>query len=104
LTYRSLWIEAHESQESAEALYFVGRAPKPLISLNAFTFPKSLHSFASEQGLPMSYVDNAWLRVAMAGRELRQFLTFGCRTEVDPDHQVDLIEDDTWFVVSEEEF
>jgi hypothetical protein len=104
MTFRSLTIERHETRESAQAPYRVDHSYHLIFSLNAFTFPKSLHSFAAEQDLPLSYVDNAWLRVAMDGRALKQFLDLGRRTEIGLDSQLQLIEDQRWFVVTEEEF
>lgn len=94
MTYRSLWIEAHASQESAEAPYLFERAPEQLISLNAFTFAVPLSDFAKDRRLELTYIDNAWLRVAMGSEAMRHFVALGRPTEIDVNRQLELIEDD----------
>jgi hypothetical protein len=63
-----------------------------------------LWAFAKEQGLDVSYVDNAWIRVAMEGRVLKQFMAHGEQTERDLQSQIAHVDDHEWFVVNEEEF
>jgi hypothetical protein len=104
LTFHSLTIERHPSRESAQAPFGAGESYGRLQSLNAFTFPKPLWAFAKEQGLDVSHVDNAWVRVAMDGHVLKQFMAYGDQTERDLEGQIALVDDHESFVVNEEEF
>jgi hypothetical protein len=104
LTFRSLTIESHPSLESAQAHEGGGKSYENLQSLNAYTFPKPLRAFAEEHRLDIFYVDNAWIRVAMNGRLLKQFMAFGHETEIDLAGQMDRVRDEGWYVVNEEEF
>lgn len=103
MTFRSQTVERHETRKSAQAQYRINSGNHLILSLNAFTFPKSLNSFAAEQDLPLSYVENAW-RVEMDSRALKQFLDLGQRTESGLDDKLHVLQDEGWFVVSEEEF
>jgi hypothetical protein len=104
LTFKSLYIESHPSRESAHADYVRGVRYEVVCSLNAITFPKSAVVFAKEHSLAVYYVDNAWARVAIDGRLLKQFMAFGAKTEIGLDPHLARIRDDRWYVIEEEEF
>lgn len=104
MTYKSLIIESHPSRESAHAPYVVGANRPAIISLNAYSFPKSATRYAKEKGLDIFYVDNAWLRIAIDGVCLREFLAYGSATEPSYDEYIAKINDDRWYVIQEEEY
>lgn len=104
MTYKSLIIESHSSRESAHAPYVVGVNQPAIISLNAYSFPKSATRFAKEKGLDIFYVDNAWLRTAIDGRLLKEFLAHGTATEPSYAEYIAKIDDDRWYVIQEEEY
>ncbi len=104
MTYRSLSIESHASCESAHAPYVLGVNLPAIISLNAYTFPKRATQFAKEKGLDIFYVDNAWLRIAIDGLLLKEFLAHGSLTEPSYAEYIAKIGDDCWYVIREEEF
>ena len=59
-------------------------------------------SFSSHD-LPIDYVDNCWLRVAMDSTLLRLFLRSGPASDLVA-RLLDKVDDRKWYVVNEEEF
>jgi len=104
MTFRSLSIASHESRLSAHETFGATNSSSHLFSLNAYTFPASAVVFAKEHELTIDYVDNAWARIAMDGKLLKQFLAYGAETEPDLEMCLAKIQDDKWYLVSEEEF
>ena len=101
MTFKSLFIESHPNRESAHATYVPGVSVNRQVvcSLNAYTFPASAVRFATEHGLTVDYVDNAWARIALNGCLLKRFLAYGGETE-----PVAHIDEQGWYVLTEEEF
>ena len=52
-------------------------------SLNAYTFPISAVAFAHKHNLEIYYINNAWIRVGVIGKNLIKFLAQGAKTEPD---------------------
>lgn len=104
MTFRSLWVEIGSKGGKAEDRPCDESACAVLFSLNAFTFPGSLGVFAEQKGVMQTYVDNAWLRVAMDGAALKEFVALGEATEIELHRKADLIDDAHWYLVSDEEF
>lgn len=104
MTYRSLHIEQHVSRESALAPYVIGSEYTPFGSLNAWSFPISAEAWARKHDHAISYVDNAWARIAVDGQAFLQFLVFGSATEPDYAALIAAIDDGLWYVINEEDF
>ena len=104
MTYQSLYVESHEDQGGARAAYKSGTVRNVIITLNAYSFPKRASAFAQAEGLNVDYVDNAWTRIAIDGRLLKIFLAYGHATEPSLELYLGKVDDDSWYVINEEEF
>lgn len=104
MTFRSLFIEEHENQASALEPYVTGKDYALCGSLNAYSWTASAWSFATTHNLPIDYVDNCWLRVAMDSAFLRRFLQSGSGGDSIPALLIAKIDERKWYVVNEEEF
>ena len=104
LTYKSLNVEIHPNQESAVGNYVPNSGVEDFCSLNAHTFPMSSVAFAHKHNLEIYYIDNAWTRVGVIGKNLIKFLTQGAKTEPDWPAVMARIDLNRWYVIVEEEF
>ena len=104
MTFQSLMIETYPDSASAKAPYQPGVHGEVFASLNAYSFPRSAWVFAKANNLDVIEVDNCWIRVPLPGSKLREFLN--CESPGDPDLPdiAARIEDDAWYLLSEEEF
>ena len=100
MTFMSIFVEKHSSEESAKAPYVSGASHEVFGSVNAYTWPHPVYKFAEENGLAIDWVDNCWIRVCVDGAQLKAFLAAGESTLGDHDK----IGDSDWFVINEEEF
>ncbi|MEO5938317.1 MAG: hypothetical protein ABIQ43_04835 [Sphingomonas sp.] len=104
MTFRSLTIEKHHSQAEATKAYSFEHKPNFLGSLNAYAWPASAVGFANACDLPIDYVDNCWVRVAVNGASLREFLQLGRAVDPAASEMPNNLNDDDWYVIQEEEF
>lgn len=103
MTFMSLFVEQHDTEASAREAHVTGREYAVCGSLDARSWTSPVSSFAAAHDLPIDYVDNSWLRVAMDATTLRQFLNSGPAS--DPVASLlDRVDDRKWYVVNEEEF
>ena len=104
MTYQSLSVEIHPNQESSVGNYVPNTGVETFCSLNAYTFPMSAAAFAHRHDLEVYYIDNAWIRVGVSGRNLVKFLAQGAGTEPDWPAIMAKIDLSRWYVIVEEEF
>lgn len=104
LTYQSLTIEEHADEDSAVAAYSLDAARPTFCSLNAYTWPRSAWAFARDKNLPVSCVDNCWIRIAVDAPRLRDFLNTGILADPSVKELFGRIREDRWYVINEEEF
>ena len=103
MTYRSLQVEEYRDKLTAEAPDSAKNA-QTFVSLNAYTFPASAEAWGRQRGHAITYIDNAWVRVAVDAIALREFLNFGKETEIGLEAVLDRVDDNKSYVIEEEEF
>ena len=103
MTFMSLFVEQHDTEASAQEAHVTGRNYSVCSSLDAYSSTASVSSFAATHDLPIDYVDNCWLRVAMDSTLLRLFLHGGPGSD-QVARLLDRVDDRKWYVVNEEEF
>ena len=103
MTFMSLLVEQHDTEASAREAHVTAREYAVCGSLDAWSWTASVSSFAATHGLPIDYVDNCWLRVAMDSTLLRLFLHSGPASD-QVTRLLDRVDDRKWYVVNEEEF
>lgn len=100
MTFQSMFVEKHDSHESAKAPYVTGANYKIFGSVDAYRWRHSLKVFADENGLPIDWVDNCWIRVCVNGSQLRSFLALGEELTA----MAAQARSTDWYVINEEEF
>jgi hypothetical protein len=100
MTFKSIFVEKHESEIAAKAPYVSGANYSIFGSLNAYTWPHSLKVFADENGLAIDWVDNCWIRVCVNGSQLRSFLALGNELTA----MAAEARSTDWYVINEEEY
>ena len=102
MTFRSLFIEQHESRESATAAFAPGQDNQLFGWLNDAA--GTLWSFAKSNNLEPNYVDNCWMRVVVDADGLRSFLELSLSHAPRAEELLTLVPDGKWFVINDEEF
>ena len=77
MTFRTLSLEEYDDEETARQSYERGASTPAIIGLNAYTWPTPAAVFAKQHGLPIEYIDNAWIRVVVTAAMARRFLESG---------------------------
>lgn len=100
MTYRSCWIEeATELQDGVSGIVLrldrSGSTPPS---------PTDLEAWAAATGLPLSYVDNCWVRLSAQGRALRELLEGQTTTEQRRGVDLASLDPERVYVLSAEEF
>lgn len=101
MTFTSFFIEDHPDRESALAPFRSGADYRLFPLLQSISMP-SVWATAREHALPVDYVDNCWMRVAVDADMLRLFL--GTNGDPNAAQAIERVEDDHWYVLNEEEF
>lgn len=102
MTFRSMFIEQYASRESATAPFASEQDHELFGRLDDAA--GSLWGYAKANNLEPDYVDNCWMRVAVDAAGLRRFLEYALPHVPHPKNLLELIEDDKWFVINDEEF
>ena len=101
LTFTSFFIEDHSNRESALEPHRHGADYRLFPLVQSIDLP-TVWATAREHALPVDYVDNCWIRVAVDAPMLRRFLA--AKGDPKAAQAIARIEDDHWYVLNEEEY